>query len=232
MEAKRPRTGDRTGRVATLPWRTLAAGTTDLGEESLIDLHPGALADVSMDDLRREIPFAQEEVTVLGRTYLEPRLTSYHALAADDPRFVYVYSGSRRVPRPMTPHLNEIRRRCLALVEPHAGAEDLNTVLCNLYLTGSHAVGWHTDRDLALYGEEPLIVSVSLGNERLFRIRSRRRPEARHERRLGGGDVLVMRGRTQDRFVHCVTRTTSPVGSRLNLTFRTIHDGRAGVMSR
>ena len=39
---------------------------------------------------------------------------------------------------------------------------------------------------------------------------------------LGGGDLLVMRGTTQDEFQHSVPKTAKAVGRRINLTFRAV----------
>ncbi len=42
--------------------------------------------------------------------------------------------------------------------------------------------------------------------------------------RLEHGDLLVMSGGAQEYYEHSVPKTSRPVGPRLNLTFRWVHD--------
>ena len=84
-------------------------------------------------------------------------------------------------------------------------------------------VGWHRD-DEPLFGESgeaKLIVSVSLGGSAVFRWRRRScSADEGHSCRLGHGDILVMDGRCQDKFLH----RTDPCREqeRINITFRWI----------
>ena len=93
----------------------------------------------------------------------------------------------------------------------------------NLYRGGNSCVGWHRDDELLFgeFGEAKLIVSVSLGGSAVFRWK--RRSCSSDEGRscwLGHGDILVMDGRCQDKFLH----RTDPCREqeRINITFRWI----------
>lgn len=99
---------------------------------------------------------------------------------------------------------------------------DLNSCLVNLYRDGSDSVAWHSDDEPEL-GAEPLIYSLSLGSTRKFSIRHKR-ARTRHDYRLGHGDLVIMRGTSQEDYEHCVPKTKQVVGPRLNLTFRRFRD--------
>jgi alkylated DNA repair dioxygenase AlkB len=64
-----------------------------------------------------------------------------------------------------------------------------------------------------------VIASVSLGVPRRFQMKHRRR-EARVALDLPSGSCLVMAGATQHHWLHQVPKTSTPVGPRINLTFR------------
>ena len=93
----------------------------------------------------------------------------------------------------------------------------------NLYWGWNSCVGWHSDDEplFGEYGDAKLIVSVSLGSSAVFRWRRRSCPDDEgHLCCLGHGDILVMDGRCQDKFLH----RTDPCREqeRINITFRWI----------
>ena len=93
----------------------------------------------------------------------------------------------------------------------------------NLYRGGNSCVGWHRDDELLFgeFGEAKLIVSVSLGGSAVFKWKRRFCPDNEgHLCCLGHGDILVMDGRCQDKFLH----RTDPCREqeRINVTFRWI----------
>ena len=94
--------------------------------------------------------------------------------------------------------------------------------LVNLY-RGAARMGLHQDRDEHDFAAP--VVSVSLGDEAVFRIGGRQRADPTCSIRLRGGDVLVMGGPARLAF-HGVDRIipgTSglvPGGGRINLTLR------------
>ena len=109
----------------------------------------------------------------------------------------------------------------LRAVAEATGACECNSVLVNRYRDGRDGVAWHADDEPEL-GDEPVIVSISLGASRRFQLRRRDDPSVRCETELHHGDVLVMRGRTQAEWLHQVPKTAVVVGERVNLTFRRI----------
>ena len=75
----------------------------------------------------------------------------------------------------------------------------------NLYRGWNSCVSWHCDDEplFGEYGDAKLIVSVSLGDSAVFRWRRRSCPnDEGHLCCLGHGDILVMDGQCQDKFLH------------------------------
>jgi len=163
-----------------------------------------------------ETDWLQHTVKLFGNSVKCPRLSAWHG----DDDAIYSYSGMRLRPEPWTPALMELKHR----IET-AAAWSFNSVLLNLYRSGSDSMGWHAD-DEPVLGEQPTIASVSLGAMRRFRLKKRTSgsgPEPDREALdLGHGSLLVMRGRCQAEWMHSLPKTVRPVGQRINLTFRRI----------
>src|SRR5690606_28336171 len=97
-----------------------------------------------------------------------------------------------------------------------------NSVLLNYYRDHDDRMGLHSDDEPEL-GKNPTIGSLSLGAERTFLLRHKKRRDLRPVRiRLASGSLLVMRGETQHRWKHGVETERRPCGPRVNLTFRRI----------
>lgn len=164
------------------------------------------------DELRRDIAWQQEEVLIFGQRRLVPRLVAWHG----DRGARYMYSGTAHDPQPWTRALARIRSRVQELA-----CRDFNSVLLNLYRDGRDGMGWHADDEPEL-GRDPVIASVSLGAQRRFCLRHRRRKGVKLDLGLTHGSVLMMAGGTQHHWVHAVPKTARPVGERINLTFRRV----------
>lgn len=155
----------------------------------------------------------QEMIWMYGREVPVPRLTAW----VGDPGKTYTYSNIALQPEPWTAPLLDIKRR----VEDAAHVT-FNSVLLNLYRSGSDGVAWHSDDEPEL-GRQPVIASVSLGATRRFQLRRKSNPAERCELNLSHGSLLMMRGDTQHVWEHQLPKTAKPTGPRVNLTFRTIH---------
>jgi alkylated DNA repair dioxygenase AlkB len=167
-------------------------------------------ADRALAALLAEVPWESHAITIFGRRVLEPRLSSW--MGDVD----YTYSGRLRSPVPWTPTARELCDRAARTT-----GESFNGVLANLYRDGKDAMGYHADDEPEL-GPEPCIASVSLGTTRRFVLRPRAKKGTRAplEIALTHGSLLVMRGGTQQHWVHGVPREPRVAGSRVNLTFR------------
>lgn len=163
-------------------------------------------------ELREEVRWEQEDILIFGERRRVPRLVAWHG----DPGAAYRYSGADHQPEPWLPVLEVIRARVEAIT-----GSGYNAVLLNLYRDGRDGMGWHSDDEPEL-GRNPVIASVSLGAERRFCLRHRRRPALRLDLPLPHGSVLCMAGATQHHWVHALPKTKRPVGPRINLTFRRV----------
>ncbi len=171
-------------------------------------------ADRLFAALRAEIAWQDEEIVLFGVRRKVPRQVAWYG----DPGASYTYSGVVHEPLRWTATLREIKARAEAL----AGCR-FNSVLLNRYRDGRDGMGWHADDEPEL-GPEPVIASVSFGATRRFRMRHRRRKTEAADFDLAHGSLLLMRGPTQHHWLHAVPKTRRPVGERINLTFRQVHD--------
>jgi alkylated DNA repair dioxygenase AlkB len=149
-----------------------------------------------------------------------PRDEAYYG----DPETDYRYSQRQYRPLPWIPELLALKARVEKatpeMVYAHLGLPRLgyNAVLCNLYRDGNDSVGLHADAEPEM---GPVIASVSLGAERLFRLKRRDGAVAFAER-LPHGSLLIMAGETQKNFKHEVPKAPGITQPRINLTFRYI----------
>lgn len=177
-------------------------------------------ADALFERLQREVDWEVHRIRMFGRLVDSPRLSCW----IGDPQASYVYSGTRFAPRPWPDALIPLRERLAPVLVAITAAPPPNSVLANLYRDGRDAMGWHSDDEPEL-GPRPAIASISLGAPRRFLLRHRARLEHRQEVLLSHGSLLLMAGETQRFYRHAVPKTARPVGSRINLTFRTIIAG-------
>ncbi len=168
-----------------------------------------------LGQLLDEIEWQQEEITLFGRTVLQPRLVAWYG----DAGATYTYSGVRHDPLPWTGVLTQLRSQVEAAV-----GSPFNSVLLNYYRDHRDAMGLHADDEPEL-GPEPVIASLSLGAQRTLYFRHRtRRDLVTFNLPLPPGSLLVMRGTTQQNWKHGLRRLSRPCGPRVNLTFRRILD--------
>ncbi len=104
------------------------------------------------------------------------------------------------------------------------GAAPSECCLVNLYRDGAR-MGLHQDRDEAAL--DVPVVSLSLGDEAVFRIGGTTRKGKTHSLRLRSGDVLAFGGPARLAFhgidrVLAGTSSVVPGGGRLNLTLRRV----------
>ncbi|MGR9098959.1 MAG: alpha-ketoglutarate-dependent dioxygenase AlkB family protein [Gammaproteobacteria bacterium] len=170
-----------------------------------------AQAEGLFESLMRSLKWEQETIVIGGKVVEVPRLVCWYG----DQDAIYSYSGVAHVPLPWTPKLTEIKKRI-----EHFCGHAFNSVLGNLYRDGSDSMGWHADKEKEL-GRNPFIASLSLGEERVFKIRHNRSRETL-DISLKSGDLLLMGGALQHWWRHCVPKTRRRKLPRINLTFRKI----------
>ena len=169
-------------------------------------------ADVLFKKLLTETSWQQDNITVYGKTYPQPRLT---ALFGNEGK-PYSYSNITMHPQPWNEILLQMKLKIAKVTQC-----DFTTVLLNRYRNGQDSNGWHADNEKEL-GTNPAIASISLGAARAFHLQHNSIKEARLKLTLEHGSLLLMKGTTQHYWKHQIPKTAKTVDQRINLTFRTI----------
>jgi alkylated DNA repair dioxygenase AlkB len=168
-----------------------------------------AFHDLSLNLVHSLVKWEQPYIRMYGKDVAIPRLTCWMGEAT------YTYSGHKNIPGAMPEAISALRDK----LQAKTGAQ-FNSCLANYYRDGSDSVSWHSDDEKEL-GLEPVIASLSFGASRDFKVKHKETgiPKTFH---LQNGDLLVMSGKSQADYVHCVPKTKREVGPRINLTFRLI----------
>ena len=169
-------------------------------------------ADQYFRVLYDEIDWQQEELFLYGRRLNVPRLIAWHGDAGVN----YRYSGVDHRALPWNQSLLDIRKKLSEKV-----SETFNGVLLNLYRDGQDSMGWHSDDEPEL-GIEPVIASISLGQERNIQFRRRDNHAKKISLVLPHGSLLLMQGKSQVGWQHQIPKSRKPMKPRINLTFRNI----------
>lgn len=173
--------------------------------------YPATEADVLYTSLLAELDWQEESLFIYGRWLKVPRLMAWYG----DPEACYRYSGRDHLPMPWHPALLTVKNN----LEQYCDSR-FNSVLANLYRNGNDSMGCHADDEKEL-GPQPLIASLSLGAERLFKLRHKKRGVGL-DIKLAHGDLVVMAGVLQQHWQHSVPKTKKLTAPRINLTFRQI----------
>lgn len=167
-------------------------------------------ADTFFNTIKTETNWQHDAITVFGKTYKQPRLTALFGESLKS----YSYSNITMQPKPFTETLITIKNT----IETVANSK-FNTVLANLYRNGNDSNGWHADNEKEL-GKNPVITSVSFGEQRTFHFKHRTLKDQRHKLVLEHGSLLVMKGEMQHYWLHQIAKTKKIIQPRINLTFR------------
>jgi len=133
-----------------------------------------------------------------------------------DQDYQYSYSNSIKKALKWTPELLSLKE----IIELKTG-EKFNSCLLNLYHNGNEGMGWHSDNEKEL-GEHPVIASLSLGAARKFLLKHNQTKQ-KIAIILETGSLLLMKGETQEKWIHSLPKTKIIQKPRINLTFRFIH---------
>lgn len=168
-------------------------------------------SDFYYDYLFNQIPWENDEAVIFGKLILTKRKVAWFGEKA----FEYTYSNRTKYAKFWTRELLELKQKCEEIT-----GETYNSCLLNLYHDGSEGMAYHSDseKDLKKHGA---IASLTFGAERKFLFKHKITKE-KVEIFLENGSLLVMKGKTQDHWMHRLPPTTKVKTPRVNLTFRTI----------
>ena len=168
-------------------------------------------ADQYLQVLLTGIEWKNDEAVIFGRHILTKRKVAWYG----DGEFSYTYSNITKQSLLWTKELLALKK----LVEELTN-ESYNSCLLNLYHNGEEGMAYHSDgeKDLKKNGA---IASLSFGAERKFSFKHKKTRET-VSLVLEHGSLLVMKGETQQNWLHRLPPTKSVQKPRVNLTFRSI----------
>ena len=170
--------------------------------------------------LIREAPFYRPQMPGTGKDFSVEE-TNFGPLGWVSDKNGYRYQPNHPVTGQAWP---EIPQGLLSLWDEIADCDPPQCCLVNLYRAGAR-MGLHQDKDEKALSAP--VVSVSLGDEAVFRIGSVERRGATRSLRLKSGDVVMFGGPARlayhgiDRILPG-TSTLIPDGGRINLTLRRV----------
>lgn len=159
-------------------------------------------------DQFKDLGFEQRTVKVYGKDHPQPRLTKWFGPVP------YTYSGLTWNACPMPYHLEKLQKRVWQITGLH-----FNCALANYYRDGKDTVGWHSD-DEPLFGEDPVVASVSFGASRRFVMRRKDDKSVKRELTLTDRSLLLMGEGCQREWQHALPRAKAVAEPRINITFR------------
>lgn len=184
--------------------------------DAIFEYYPNFLSKEKADEffkvLNENTPWQQDKITVYGKNHQQPRLTALYGNEGKP----YKYSNIIMNPHPWNAALLNLKE----LIEEKANNK-FTTVLLNLYRNERDSNGWHADNEKEL-GRNPIIASISLGEERTFQLKHNTIKEAKQHIILKHGSLILMKEGSQIYYKHQIPKTTSSKNPRINLTFRRI----------
>ncbi|MEB8347431.1 alpha-ketoglutarate-dependent dioxygenase AlkB [Flavobacteriaceae bacterium KMM 6898] len=169
-------------------------------------------ADAYFESFKNTIPWHQDDIRIFGKTHSQPRLT---ALFGNNGK-PYSYSNITMQPHSFTQELLDIKEKIEVISK-----NKFTSCLLNLYRDGKDSNGWHADNEKEL-GKNPVIASITLGQERIFHLKHRQHTGLKHKLLLENGSLLLMKGTTQHHWLHQIPKTAISISERINLTYRVI----------
>jgi len=175
------------------------------------DFYTSAEAEVLFQQLAQSLAWRHDDIQLFGKVMKIPRLQAWYG----DNNLSYRYSNMRLIAKPWPDALLALKAKVSAYCQ-----HDFNAVLANLYRNQNDSVGWHSDDEPEL-GQLPTIASLSFGAEREFQLKHIVSKE-KISLALAPGSLLIMRGKTQHYWQHCLPKRSKVISPRINLTFRKI----------
>lgn len=182
-----------------------SARRTVLDEHSWVEVVPGWVSgpQILFDRLAVAVPWRQHYRKMFEQTFREPRLTAEY--------------------RSMSGVSDEALAQAVAALSAHYGV-GYDSLWLNLYRNGEDSTGWHRDR-FSCRRPECMVPVLTLGATRRFLIKPR----------AGGssvafsprsGDLIVMGGRSQQDWVHCVPKLPGLLEPRISVNFQSSEQAR------
>ena len=160
----------------------------------------------------QHLAWQPDEGRLFGQYYRTKRQVAWYG----DEQYQYRYSGALKQAHVWQPALWRLKQQ----VEQWVG-HPFNSCLANLYQDGTQGLGWHSDDEPNL-GKNVVIASLSFGATRKFSFKHKHTAN-KVDLLLQSGQLLVMRGQTQQHWKHALIKSSKILQPRINLTFRYFH---------
>jgi alpha-ketoglutarate-dependent dioxygenase alkB family protein 2 len=198
--------------------------------------HPRWLSQQMADDILSELKNLEynsdedSKILIFGKEQVIPR----KQVAFSDYGIKYKFSETTVTGRPWNeaPKTDSLRSmldsyiREIGILDSESG-DYLNYVLVNYYRDGRDYIGPHRDNEPGMYkittadgNKETIIISLSFGATRDFILKNIKNSKMKYPLSLAHGDLLIMRGSTNDEWKHYLPKRTRVKEPRYNLTFR------------
>lgn len=154
-----------------------------------------------------------------------PRLQNLQADVSENAtipvyRYPGNYTGQEWTTYPWAPTCFQIKLAVEKALQPLI-QQTMNHCVTNYYRDGNDFIGHHSDKDLDL-NRDGVIVSVSLGDERILELRRRQEPQDVTRIALPHGSMLVLGPKTNQLFSHSILPKLESTQPRVSLTLRDV----------
>lgn len=188
-----------------------SAKRIELDEHSWVEIVPGWASGASLlfEEMLKSVPWAEHKRKMFNKVFLEPRLTAAY------------------------PDLQMVTEQgillAIAALSSHYGVE-YDGVWMNQYRNEQDSTGWHRDYP-SCRKPECIVPVLTLGATRRFQIKPYSGGRSM-TLRPSSGDLVVMGGRAQQDWLHCVPKETSALGARVSVNFTSrFQAGRENYLS-
>lgn len=166
------------------------------------------------NQLQKEVVFKSETLKIYGKAVVVPRLVAYQG------DLNYHYSSITHQATSFTTTVLSLKQSIEALTH-----FTFNSVLLNLYNTGTDYMGYHRDNEPEL--DTSLIASLSCGATRKFKFKHKTTKQT-VDVILENGDLLLMYA-CQHKWEHALPKSLKVKEKRINLTFRRVRGSNNGM---
>lgn len=160
-------------------------------------------------NLLSDIAWQQDVVKIFGKQFITTRKVAWYG----DDSCAYTYSNQTKIALPWTKDLLTLKYKVEDISKEH-----YNACLLNLYHHGDEGMGWHSDDEKSIVPQSA-IASLSFGAARKFVFKHKESKES-VSLLLENASLLLMKGCTQEKWVHALPKTKKVKDLRINLTFR------------
>ena len=159
-------------------------------------------ASLLYEQMRGSVPWAEHDRRMFNKIFREPRMTATYRRLADVPE-----QSLLQVVRALSSHYGVV----------------YDGLWMNLYRNGQDSTGWHRDHR-SCRKQECIVPVLTLGTTRRFLIKPIKGGSSMAFK-PSSGDLVVMGGRSQQDWVHCVPKEPDIAGARISVNFMSSAQG-------